>query len=220
MAPLLPSLLAVPLYAADAATPAIAPVPPQPPPAASGPTVLDGVTQRRAEQVADDYLAQQQALKVALDPQSLLDLANAEVLLLEAKTYLDQHQPAKAGADYVAAGDKLHDIKSDQRPLLGKRLRQAEDQLTALSLALLKSDAVDPAAGHLPAPANQDAGTPQGAAAATGPANGPTAAPAAAEPAQAPATAPATAGVPVPPADPAPGTTSATPAAPVAPADR
>jgi hypothetical protein len=167
LAPLLGAVLAAALDGADATIP---PAPPQPPPSASGPTVLDGVTQRRAEQVADDYQAQQQALKVPLDPQALLDLANAEVLLLEAKTYLDQHQATKAGADFVTAGDKLHDIKRDQRPLLGKRLRQAEDQLTALSLAMLKTDAVDPAAIHA-APA--ESSPPTGAAASGNPAASP-----------------------------------------------
>jgi len=134
-------------------------VPPQPPGAGvtSGPPPLDPVTERRAEQAADQYLADQQALHQPVDPQALLDLANAEVLLIEAKTYLDQHDATKAGTDVVAAGEKLHGIKPQLRPPLGSRYHDAEARLTTLSEALLGTDAVDP--GH-PATAAAPAGTP------------------------------------------------------------
>ena len=141
--------------ASDAAS-----APPQPPGAAtgSGPPPLDPVTERRAEQAADQYLADEQALHQPVDPQALLDLANAEVLLIEAKTYLDQHDATKAGSDVVAAGEKLHGIKPALRPPLGTRYHDAEAHLTSLSEALLATDALDP--GH-PAGATAPAGTPE-----------------------------------------------------------
>jgi len=139
--------------------------PPQPPGAAvsSGPPPLDPVTERRAEQAADRYLAEEQALHQPVDPQALLDLANAEVLLIEAKTYLDQHDATKAGTDVVAAGEKLHGIKPELRPPLGSRYHDAETRLTALSEALLRTDALDP--GHpsgaaAPAPPDPAASAP------------------------------------------------------------
>jgi hypothetical protein len=115
---------------------------------------VDPVTARRAEKAAQDYLDQQEAAKTPPDADASSALADAEVMLLEAKTFLDQGDATKAGGKYVDAGAKLKAIPADQRLKLGERYRKATAKLTELSRALLATDAVDPAS------ASKDPGAP------------------------------------------------------------
>src|SRR3954464_8138625 len=105
--------LSAPLAAAD-----------QPGPGQGAETVpgnggVDPVTARRAEKAAQDYLDQQEANKTPPDANAVSALADAEVLLLESRTFLDQGDAAKAGGKYVEAAGKLKAIADDQRAKLG-----------------------------------------------------------------------------------------------------
>jgi|GEM_PF-4652544 hypothetical protein len=131
---LLTSLYAA-CWAADAppATPA--------PPTAPGTQPLDPATSHRAEAAADAYLKAQADKDVRPTPEAEHDLATAEVDLLEAQTFLDQHQPFKAGDRYLEASKLLTGIAADQRALLDGRMRKASTSLTALSRRLLEEQA-------------------------------------------------------------------------------
>jgi hypothetical protein len=148
--------------AADTTTPAV------PKDAPSAPGQVDPVTARRAEKAADAYLAQQDAARSPADPESATLLADSEVLLLEAKTLLDDGKAKDAGARYVAAAAKLAKIGEDQRAKLGERFRKASTALLALSRALLATDAVDPASApgagtDAPLPAQPEGPSPDSA---------------------------------------------------------
>lgn len=114
-----------------------------PPPA----TALDPVTAKRAEAAADAYLG----TAVKPDPVAEQLLLQVEVLLLEARSYLDVKQPLKAGDSYLAATAKLAEIPAEQRAPLGPRFHKASVSLLDLSKTLLAEPAFnlgkpDPAA--------------------------------------------------------------------------
>ncbi len=114
-------------------------------PAGAPPTMpLDAATARRAEKAAQEYLDHEEANKVPASADALTALADAELLLLETKTLLDQGDAMKAGERYLDAGKKLLGVPVDQRAKLGERYRKASAQLTALSTALLAQDVYNP----------------------------------------------------------------------------
>lgn len=115
------------LNAGDAPTPAAVPAP----------AALDAATAKRAEAAADAYLG----TTVKPDPVAEQLLLQAEVLLLEAHTYLDLKQPLKAGDKYLDATKKLAEIPSEQRGPLGPRFRKANASLLELSKTLLADPA-------------------------------------------------------------------------------
>ncbi len=142
-----------PLTAADppapprpATPPAAAPAPAEPAP------VVDPITARRAGAAADAILQREADAKLRPDPEAENALAEAEVLLLTAQTYLDQKQPLKAGETFVAASAKLQGIPVEQRKALGKRLAAANAKLTDLSRLLLDEPKLDPGQAGAPAP--------------------------------------------------------------------
>jgi hypothetical protein len=139
--------------------------PAEPVPATGGPPApaLDAVTSHRAEQAADAYLRAQAERDVHPDPEAEHALSDAEVELLEAQTFLDLHQPLKAGERYLAAAKLISGIPAEQRTVLGTRLRKASTALTALSRRLLDDKAFD-------------LGPPEPAAPPPGPPGGPPAA--------------------------------------------
>jgi hypothetical protein len=157
-APLRPSCLSIPLLFSFATlTAAEAPKTPPTPAAADQPATLDPVTAKKAEAAADAYLKQ---VGTRPDPLAETALAEIEVLLLEVHSFIDVKQPLKAGERYLSAVEKRKTIAPEQRPLLGKRLRQVDADMLALSRTLLGQPAYDlgdpPAdqpAGDAPAPA-------------------------------------------------------------------
>jgi hypothetical protein len=141
----------VPATTVPATTPAPNPATP-PAPAAAAPAV-DEATVKRADQAADAYLAEKAAAQVKPDPEAEKAMAEIEVLLLEAKAFLDAKEPLKAGDQFVTASKKMIALPVEQRRALGKRFRQASAQLTDLSRRLLDDKALDTS----PAPAPADA---------------------------------------------------------------
>ncbi len=131
--------IAAALNAGDAPVPAAVPAP----------SALDAATAKRAEAAADAYLG----TTVKPDPVAEQLLLQVEVLLLEARTYLDLKQPMKAGDQYLDAAKKLAEIPSEQRAPLGPRFRKASASLLDLSKTLLAEPAFnlgkpDPTAGQ------------------------------------------------------------------------
>ena len=131
--------IAAALNAGDAPVPAAVPAP----------AALDAATAKRAEAAADAYLG----TTVKPDPVAEQLLLQVEVLLLEARTYLDLKQPMKAGDQYLDAAKKLAEIPSEQRAPLGPRFRKASASLLDLSKTLLAEPAFnlgkpDPTAGQ------------------------------------------------------------------------
>ena len=124
------------LVAADA-PPKPLPTPAKPA-AASEP--VDAATAKMAEAAADAYLKQ---LNTRPDPLAETALAEIEVLLLEVYAFIDIKQPLKAGERYLSAIEKRKTIAEDQRPLLGKRLHKADNELISLSRQLLGQPAFD-----------------------------------------------------------------------------
>jgi hypothetical protein len=164
--PTMPARL-VPLILAAAAWRAVpaaevAPPPAPPAPAAEQPAAapaaaapaLDAATVRRAEQAADAYLTAQSTRP---DPEAEHALAEAEIGLLEANAFLDQHQPLKAGDQYLLASGKLAAIPAEQRAALGQRFRKASAGLTGLSKRLLDEQAFN-LGPPAPEPARRDDG--------------------------------------------------------------
>ncbi|MBA3939386.1 MAG: hypothetical protein H0X38_18205, partial [Planctomycetes bacterium] len=98
----------------------------------------------RAGAAADAILQREADARLRPDPEAENTLAEAEILLLEAQTYLDQKQPLKAGETFVAASAKLQGIPVEQRKPLGKRLVAANAKLTGLSRLLLDEPKLDP----------------------------------------------------------------------------
>ncbi len=152
MRPSLLACLSAALVACGPLTAADQPAPPKPatPPAstAAAPAepapAVDPVTARRAGAAADAILQREADAKLRPDPEAENTLAEAEVLLLTAQTYLDQKQPLKAGETFVAASAKLQGIPVEQRKALGKRLVAANGKLTGLSRLLLEEPKLDP----------------------------------------------------------------------------
>lgn len=107
------------------------------PAAVPAPATLDAATVKRAEAAADQYLG----ASVKPDPVAAELLLQTEVLLLEARTYLDLKQPLKAGDKYLDATKKLAEIPSEQRGPLGLRFRKANASLLDLSKTLLAEPA-------------------------------------------------------------------------------
>jgi hypothetical protein len=143
----------------------------EPAPATGGapaPT-LDAVTSRRAEQAADAYLRAQAEHDRHPDPEAERALADAEVELLEAQTFLDLNQPLKAGERYLEAAKLISGIPAEQRPALGARLRKASGALTALSRRLLDDKAYDLGAPEPGGPPSGRPGPPPGSSAAAAP---------------------------------------------------
>jgi hypothetical protein len=149
--PKLPAPAATTPAPAPATTPAPAPAT-APAPVTAAPTV-DEATVRRADQAADAYLAEKAAAQVKPDPESEKAMAEIEVLLLEAKAFLDAKEPLKAGDQFVTASKKMIAIPVEQRRALAKRFRQASTQIIELSRRLLDDKALDTE----PAPAPADA---------------------------------------------------------------
>jgi hypothetical protein len=145
------SLLLAGAVAADAPKPTVLPKP-----SAAEPVVVDPATAKKAEDAADAYLKQ---ASTRPDPLAETALAEIEVMLLEAHSFIDIKQPLKAGERYLAAVEKRKAIAPEQRPLLGKRLQKADADLLAVSRQLLGQPAFDlgdppaekPAAGAEPA---------------------------------------------------------------------
>ena len=132
--------IAAVLNAGDAPVPAAVPAP----------AALDAATAKRAEAAADVYLGTTVKPDPVAEQQLLLQV---EVLLLEARTYLDLKQPMKAGDQYLDAAKKLAEIPSEQRAPLGPRFRKASASLLDLSKTLLAEPAFnlgkpDPTAGQ------------------------------------------------------------------------
>lgn len=122
-------------------TAAEAPNPTPPRPATVDQTTpIDPATAKQAEAAADAYLKQ---LDTRPDPLAETALAEIEVLLLEAHSFIEVQQPLKAGERYLSAIEKRKTISEDQRPLLGKRLRKADSELLVLSRQLLGQPAYD-----------------------------------------------------------------------------
>jgi hypothetical protein len=109
--------------------------------APASPRSVDSVTAHRAEAAADAYLKAQAEHDAKPQPEAEDALASAEVELLEAQTFLDQHQPLKAGDLFLQASKHLAAITPDQRLALGTRLHKASASLTALSRRLLDEQA-------------------------------------------------------------------------------
>jgi hypothetical protein len=136
MRTILLSLLIACLAAADAPKPTTPPKPAT----ADNPATVDPATAKKAEEAADAYLKQ---ANTRPDPLAETALAEIEVLLLEVHAFIDAKQPLKAGERYLGAIEKRKTIPEDQRPLLGKRLRKADQDLLALSRQLLGEAAFD-----------------------------------------------------------------------------
>jgi hypothetical protein len=114
-----------------------APAPPKPTAPAPAPAALDAATARRAEAAADAYLGP----AVKPDPAAELLLQQVEVLLLEARSYLDAKLALKAGDCYLEAAKKLAEIPAEQRAPLGPRFRKASASLLEVSRILLADPA-------------------------------------------------------------------------------
>ena len=138
-------------------------------PGGAQPPALDAATTHRAEQAADAYLKAEAARDAHADPTAERALADAEVELLTAQTFLDQQLPLKAGERYLEASKLLTGISPEDRLALGARFHRASAALIALSRRLLGDHTFD-----LGPP--EQAGAP-GSAPAGGPAGGSTAAP-------------------------------------------
>ena len=152
MRPSLLACLSAALVACGHLMAADQPAPPKPatPPAATAPApaepapAVDPITARRAGAAADAILQREADARIRPDPEAENTLAEGEVLLLTAQTYLDQKLPLKAGETFVAASAKLQAIPVEQRKALGKRLVAANGKLTELSRLLLEEPKLDP----------------------------------------------------------------------------
>lgn len=134
-------------------------------PAACAADAVDAETARRAQELADTYeRGGDQAALVAADPVASDQLAEAEVLLLEAEEAVQRGEPAAATKPFLAGTETLRAIDPTKRAGLEKRLRAADARLTRLARALLAAPGVlprtdgpaEPAATDVPAAATKD----------------------------------------------------------------
>lgn len=121
------------------------------------PVTVDAETHARAEAAADAYLAGETEAEapprteaapprlVELSSEQVSELARIELLLLEARAYMDQQNGTEAGHRYLDAQKALTDLDTETRIALADRVEEIEADLLAVARELLQLDDLAPA---------------------------------------------------------------------------
>ncbi|HYE07566.1 MAG TPA: hypothetical protein VEL07_18760 [Planctomycetota bacterium] len=116
--------------------------------AADAGAALDAETARRAQELAEAYERGADEPAGVVDPLAAEQLAEAELLLLEAEEAVARGKATDATKPFLTGSRLLRAIEPTRRAGLEKRLRAADARLTKLARALLATPDLLPGAEH------------------------------------------------------------------------